>query len=141
MHALGPDFTRSSLENQDGYVSSRVSKAFNWFSVRTSRRSRSSEPLPLPHLPPLDSINTCMASHARIMSIGSPTYLRSRSTYLVCVRCREVLSYVPGRVNALSPIVDPEIVAVVDLSNLRSLCSHGKSADSQNMYDLSLSRP
>ena len=59
----------------------------------------------------------------------------------LCVRCREVLSYVPGRVNALSPIVDPEIVAVVDLSNLRSLCSHGKSADSQNMYDLSLSRP
>ncbi|KAI0748298.1 regulator of Vps4 activity in the MVB pathway-domain-containing protein [Daedaleopsis nitida] len=29
------------------------------------------------------------------------------------------------KVNTLSPIVDPEIVAVVDLAQLRSLCSHG----------------
>ncbi len=30
--------------------------------------------------------------------------------------------------NALSPIIDPEIEAVVDLAQLRSLCSHGESA-------------
>ena len=38
----------------------------------------------------------------------------------------------PHRVNALSPIIDPEIVSVVDLAQLRSLCSHGKSADCES---------
>lgn len=61
------------------------------------------------------------------MSNGSPTYLPSRS------KCITVSTYehrsveaVLYRVNALSPIVDPEIVNVVDLANLRRLCSYGK---------------
>lgn len=128
IHALGPDFTRSSLENRDGYVSSRVSNVVLHTSIHTSCQSRSSEPLPRPHLPPPDLIITCTASHAPITSTGSPTYLQNRSMYLPCIFAVErILIHVPRRVNALSPIVDPEIVSVVDLSNLRALCSHGES--------------
>ncbi|TFK91224.1 hypothetical protein K466DRAFT_660212 [Polyporus arcularius HHB13444] len=90
IHALGPDFTRSSLENRDGYVSSRVLRA---------------------------------------VAAPPPTAARL-DHYLYGIARTHNIDWLPDlspeqKVNALSPIVDPEIVSVVDLSNLRALCSHG----------------
>ncbi|EJF66014.1 hypothetical protein DICSQDRAFT_143372 [Dichomitus squalens LYAD-421 SS1] len=90
MQALGPDFTRSAITNQDNHVSSRVLRAVN--------------------APP-------------------PTAARL-DAYLYGIARTYNVQWLPDlspeqKVNALSPIVDPEIVNEVDLANLRRLCAHG----------------
>lgn len=86
IHALGPDFTRSALENGDNYVSARVSNDSLHSSTLTSHgERRCSERLPHPHLPPQDWTITCMESHARTTSAGCPTYLPNRSASLLGV--------------------------------------------------------
>ncbi|KAI1794530.1 regulator of Vps4 activity in the MVB pathway-domain-containing protein [Ganoderma leucocontextum] len=90
MQALGPDFTRSAITNQDNYVSARVLRA---------------------------------------VAVPPPTAARL-DQYLYGIGRSYNVQWLPDlspqqKVNALSPIVDPEIVNVVDLANLRQLCSHG----------------
>ena len=129
MHALGADFTRSALENHDNYVSARVSNPCCIIQLA-------------PHPPAGAPSHRCTPTYRR--KTGSvPVWDRSDAqcqlaprpipaaevrVQHVCGHAGEVLSDLPHRVNALSPIVDPEIVSVVDLVHLRALCSHGKSA-------------
>ncbi|KAH9945962.1 regulator of Vps4 activity in the MVB pathway-domain-containing protein [Epithele typhae] len=88
--ALGPDFARSAVENEDSHVSSRVLRAV----------------------------------------AAPPPTAAALDQYLYQIARANNVQWYPDlspqqKVNAISPIVDPEIVSVVNVENLRNLCAHG----------------
>lgn len=99
-------------------------------------------PVPLPHLirkkvlraigappPTATRLDQYLYGIARTHNVDWLPDLSPQQKYvcLVCVRAPYGSLTGRGRVNALSPIVDPEIVLVVDIPHLRALCSHGES--------------
>ncbi|CDO72881.1 hypothetical protein BN946_scf185002.g66 [Trametes cinnabarina] len=90
MQTLSPEFTRSAVENRDGYVSPKVLRAV----------------------------------------AAPPPTATELDMYLYKIAQTYNVHWLPDlspqqKVNALSSMLDPEIVDTVDMARLRSLCAHG----------------